>query len=378
MDGLRTVAAADWNALHDGSNPFVSFEFLEGLERFGCVGQDTGWLPQYFLLHDSRGLVGAAPAWLKSHSYGEFVFDFAWAKAYERVGLNYYPKLVIGIPFSPVTGPRLLVRADADPIATRALLLDSIATYLAGADLSSAHLLFATEQDLQAANTAGWLLREDCQFHWRNRGYRNFAEYVGGFSAVYRKKTLRDRRHVTESGVRCVTRHGDELTNTELTRVHALIAQTFNARGNAPYVTRDFLTAMAQRLGRRMHTELALLDGEIVGVAVFFRGTDTLYGRYWGSDRFINSLHFELCYYRGIEYCIAAGIAHFDPGVQGEHKIKRGFGAQITRSAHLIREPRFRAAIADFLDRERSAVRTYARDVDSHLPFRAVPFEPDA
>ncbi len=374
LTSVAALPASSWDSLHDGGNPFVSHTFLAGLELAGCVGPHNGWQPQIFALYDERGLLAAAPGWLKNHSFGEFVFDFSWAQAYTRNGLHYYPKLVIGVPFTPVTGPRLLVRATADGPATRARLLAAILARASALDLSSVHLLFATAPDLAAAHVAGFLARQDCQFHWRNQGYASFDSYLETFSAHHRKKTRRERRYVAAAGVLFETRHGHELTTVEITRVHALIERTFNHRGQEPYVSAAFLARTARELGPRMMVQLARLGGEIVGTAIFFRGTDSLYGRYWGSDRFINCLHFETCYYRGIDYCIEHRIGHFDPGVQGEHKIKRGFGAHMTRSAHWIADPRFRAAIADFLEREARAVEEYAANVDDHLPFRQPDF----
>jgi uncharacterized protein len=339
---IADIAARDWDALHDGCNPFLSHSFLAGLEQTGCVGAHNGWQAQIVTLYDERGLLAAAPAWLKHHSFGEFVFDFSWAQAYARSGLAYYPKLVIGVPFTPVTGPRLLVRSDADGPSIRARLLAAILARAGELQLSSVHLLFVEAQDLAAAVDAGFLARQDCQFHWRNQGYANFDAYLAAYTAENRKKTRQERRYVAEAGVQFETRHGNELTDAEIVRVHALIERTFNQRGNEPYVSAAFLRRVARELGRRMVVQLAKLENEIVGTAVFFRGADSLYGRYWGSDRFIKCLHFEACYYRGIDYCITERIGHFDPGVQGEHKIKRGFGAHLTRSAHWIADVRYR------------------------------------
>lgn len=365
------MPAEAWDALHDGGNPLVSHAFLTALEETRCVGRHNGWEARIFVLHDRKGLLAAAPGWLKSHSFGEFVFDFSWAQAYARSGLEYYPKLVIGIPFTPVSGPRLLVRPDADAADARQQLLESIVSYTQRSQLSSIHLLFGQDDDLAACALAGFLARKDCQFHWHNAGYRDFEHYLQGFTAAQRKKTRQERRYVAEAGVRFATRHGDELTTAQIAQIHALIERTFNHRGQEPYVSAAFLTQTARSLGRRMMVQIAQLDDEMVGAAVFFRGADTLYGRYWGAGRPINCLHFETCYYRGIDYCIEHGLAHFDPGVQGEHKIKRGFGAHVTRSAHWIAEPRFREAISQFLQREARAVDEYAQSVSAHLPFRS-------
>ena len=361
------------DALHDGSNPFLRHEFLGALELTHCVTAARGWVPNIITLRDAVGLAAAAPAYIKRNSYGEFVFDFGWAQAYERMGLPYYPKLVIGVPFTPVTGPRLLVRRDLDAAATRRALVAAIATELTTHNWSSAHLLFGCEADIRAARDAGWLSRTDCQFHWHNQGYRDFEHFLQTFSSAKRIKTRRERRRVAAAGVVFETRHGAELTEQELLDAHALITGTFNQRGMEPYVTPQLLLESAAAAGSQLMLQIARQDAQMVGVAVFFVGTDTLYGRYWGAARPIDCLHFETCYYRGIDYCIANNLAHFDPGVQGEHKIARGFGPAISQSAHLIADPRFRQAIRDFVEREAAGVRAYARDVAAHLPYRELP-----
>lgn len=368
---LAAVDAAAWDALGGDDSPFLSHAFLSLLESTGCVGGGTGWRPAHLTLGDAGDLRGAAPVYLKDHSWGEFVFDFGWAQAYARHGLRYYPKLLVGVPFTPATGARLLHRPGDDAIA--ADLVAALEAEVADRGLSSAHALFVSEADRDAFAARGWLIRRDCQFHWRNRDYADYEAYLAGFTAEKRKKTRRERRRCEENGIVFQTLHGDELAPEQLDLVHALHRRTFVAHGHEPYLNRAFFRAIAPRLGRRMMVKLALHGGEAVAVAVFFRSRDALYGRYWGAREDFHSLHFEACYHQGIEYCIEQGIARFEPGTQGEHKVARGFEPTLTWSAHHIPDPRFREAIAEFVQREAPAVEAYAADVDHHTPFRRPP-----
>lgn len=368
---VDSIPAAEWNALGDGRDPFTRHEFLVTLERTGCVGGETGWSPCFVTLRDLRGLAAAAPAWLKTHSYGEFVFDFAWAQAYARHRLAYYPKLVVGVPFTPATGPRLLVRADLDRAAMTQKLLDSIETTVREQGLSSAHVLFPCENDRAAlASRTEWLERRDCQFHWHNSGYATFEDFLASFTAEKRKKARRERRRVAEAGITFERRYGHELSREEILTAWTLHRVTFLRRGNEPYLGAETFIELARVLGESMLFVLARLAGEIVAVAVFFVGDDTLYGRYWGAAEQHHSLHFETCYHQGIEHCIERGIARFEPGTQGEHKVSRGFEPRYTHSAHYIVEPRFRAAIADYLAREIEAVEAYAAGIQAHVPYK--------
>lgn len=365
------LPAVEWNALGDGRDPFTRHEFLATLERTGCVGGETGWTPCFVTLRDARGLAAGAPGWLKTHSYGEFVFDFAWAQAYARHRLAYYPKLVIAVPFTPATGPRLLVRQDLPRGEVAARLLGAIESVVAEQSLSSAHLLFPDEAD-RAVLTGheAWLMRRDCQFHWTNRSYSTFDDFLSSFTAEKRKKARRERRRVAEAGIRFEARFGRELSREELLTAWTLHRITFLRRGNEPYLGAQTFVELAAALGDRMLFVLARLGDDIVAVAVFFVGHDTLYGRYWGAAEQFHSLHFETCYHQGIEFCIAHGLARFEPGTQGEHKVSRGFEPCLTHSAHFIGEPRFRTAIADYLQREGVAIDEYAAGIREHVPYR--------
>ena len=369
LESIDAVEAAAWNALAGTDCPFLRHEFLAALEHSQSVGAGTGWQPTHLVIEDNHGIAAAAPAYFKTDSWGEFVFDFAWARAHGEAGLPYYPKLVLAVPYSPVTGARLLLRPDADP-ALKVALLGAATSLVQERELSSAHVLFPDAADLALCIAAGWLPRRDCQFHWENRGYVDFEAYLATFTAEKRKKARRERRRVEEAGIRFRTLHGPDLTPALLETVYAFHELTFLRHGHIPYLNRACFAELARTIGDRLMVKLALQGEEPVAAAIFFRSDRVLYGRYWGSHDDFHSLHFECCYHQGIEYCIEHGLERFEPGTQGEHKISRGFGAAITASAHYIAEPRFRRAIADFLAREGKAVSAYADEVDRHTPFR--------
>jgi predicted N-acyltransferase len=370
---VRRIAAlppAEWNALTDGAYPFMRHEFFAALENTGCIGPATGWEACFVVLRDAAGLAAAAPGWLKSHSYGEFVFDFSWAQAYARVGQPYYPKLVVAAPFTPATGPRLLVRADLDRARVVPRLLEAITSLARANGLSTVHVLFPDGSDRDALESADWLLRRDCQFHWTNHAYADFDAFLGTFTADKRKKAKRERRRVAEAGVSFETRMGSAISPRELGRVWELHRDTFLRHGHEPYLSRGFFDEAVRTLGDALMFKLAVFGGKIVATAIFFVGRDTLYGRYWGASADFHSLHFETCYHQGIEFCIERGLKRFEPGTQGEHKISRGFEPTLTWSAHYVADARFRAAIGDFLRREAVSVDDYAAAVQSHVPYR--------
>ena len=370
FSSIDQLDSRQWNALTGGTYPFARHEFLAALEHAGCVGGGTGWQPHYLALRDAAGLAGAAAVYLKTHSYGEFVFDFGWAEAYERLGRRYYPKLTLAAPFTPATGPRLLVRGGLDQEAIAAQLLAALEGHAVAKGISSVHALFLDERAHAACAARGWLLRRDCQFHWSNRGYASFEDYLESFTAEKRKKARRERRRVAESGVHFETRFGGELDAPLLERIYALHRDTFVRHGHEPYLTPAFFAEIARRLPESLMVKLALHGRTLVAVAVFFRSTDTLYGRYWGAAADFHSLHFETCYHQGIEFCIEHGLQRFEPGTQGEHKVSRGFEPRLTWSAHFIADRQFRGAIAQYLEREGAAVENYALEVQEHVPYR--------
>jgi predicted N-acyltransferase len=374
---IDEINARQWNALGAENNPFLRHEFFAALEHTGCIGIGSGWEPCYFTLTDTAGLAAAVPAFRKTHSYGEFVFDFAWAQAYSRFGSRYYPKLTVAVPFTPATGPRLLVRPDLNRTAVARQLLAEIESYATSHSISSVHALFLDESAHEACQQAGWLIRRDCQFHWTNHNYASFEAYLQTFTADKRKKAKRERRRVAEAGIVFETRMGPDLDERTLDSVYAFHRDTFLRHGHEPYLTREFFTEAARTLGDALMVKLAVHSGKPVAAAIFFWSKSALFGRYWGSSQDYNSLHFEACYHQGIEFCIEHGVARFEPGTQGEHKVSRGFEPTLTWSAHFIANRRFRDAIEDYLAREGASVDAYAEEVQAHVPYRGKRTPPD-
>ncbi len=367
---IEELGAAQWNELGAADHPFTRYEFLAALEHTRCVGRGSGWEPCYLTLHDAGGIAAGAAAFVKTHSFGEFVFDVAWARGYERLGRRYYPKLTLAAPFTPATGPRLLVRADLDREEYAGRLLADLERYAASHGLSGVHALFIDETTRAACARRGWLLRRDCQFHWTNRGYASFEDYLATFTAEKRKKARRERRRVADAGVRFETRLGGQLDEALLDRIYALHRDTFLRHGHEPYLTRAFFGEAARTMADSLMVKLALHGRTVVAVAIFFVSAKALYGRYWGAAADYHSLHFEACYHQGIDFCIERRIERFEPGTQGEHKVSRGFEPAMTWSAHYIADPDFRAAIAEYLEREGAAVDAYALAVQGHVPYR--------
>ena len=384
LTSIADIDAATWNALTrvtgpgaaGGGQPFLRHEFLLALEESGCATARTGWAPQHLVLEDARGhALGALPLFRKAHSRGEFVFDFSWANAYAQHGLKYYPKLLSAVPFTPVSGPRFLVNPAADaPAVTRAMI--RLASDFARSErLSSWHVLFPCESDAQALEGAGLILRRDCQFHWYNRGYESFDAFLATFTAEKRKKAKRERRRVAEAGIEFDTRSGDEMTEAMWRTVYEFYADTFYRHGHEPYLNLQFFKRIAATMPETLMLKIARLGREPIGVAIFFVGEDALYGRYWGASGNYHSLHFETCYYQGIEYCIEKKLQRFEPGTQGEHKVPRGFVPTLMSSAHYVQDERFAAAIREFAVREARGVYSYAAAVNEHVPYHRAPDE---
>lgn len=366
-DAIAELPAAEWDALRAEANPFVSHAFLHALERSGCIRPDWGWQAHHLGLYEDGRLRAAAPLYLKGNSHGEFVFDWGWARAWERAGGTYYPKLLNGVPYSPVPGPRLLAGSGAHTLPLQRALIDAMRGEAARLGLSSVHANFLQPAEL-AAFGDDWLIRSDVQFHWHNRGYRDFPDFLAALNHKKRKNILHERRQVVASGLAIEWRSGDTLSGDEWRQVHALYAATFDMKGNHAALTMAFF----RRLGELEATaQLALArDGDaIVAMALFVQGGGTLYGRYWGASVEVPGLHFELCYYRGIEYAIAQRLARFEPGAQGEHKLARGFLPVRTHSRHYLPNPDFRAAVAAALASEAEAVDAYAAELQGHSPY---------
>jgi len=370
LESVGTVDRAAWNALAGAANPFVRHEFLTALETSGCVGPGTGWTPCPLVIEDDEGgaPAGAVPLYLKSHSYGEYVFDWSWARAYERAGGRYYPKLVAAVPFTPVSGPRLLAR-DVD--AATALGAATLG-FARDAGVSSLHWLFTDEHTTAGLEAHGLLRRTGVQFHWRNDGYGGFDDFLAALSADKRKKIRRERRRIHEAGLCMRVRTGHELCGDDWTRFHGFYRNTVLAHGGTPYLNNAFFVA----LGETMTAQVVLIEAtaadDVVAAALFLRGSDTLYGRYWGSAGHHDGLHFETCYYRAIEFAIESGLARFEAGAQGEHKLARGLMPTTTFSAHWFGDPSLARAVADFLHHERNGVSDYQEELAAHAPFRNV------
>lgn len=362
---LEAVPEAAWDALTDG-NPFVSHRFLSLLSQTGCAAPGTGWHPQFLLLRRGDELVGAAPCYLKTHSRGEFVFDQAWAHAFEQHGLAYYPKLLIAAPFTPVQGPRLLARDDE----ARAALAEGIARLCEVSQTSSAHVLFVQPQDREALAAAGFLVREGVQFHWHNDGYASPDEFLARLSHDKRKKLRQDSRYVAEAGITYEWLEGEALTEAHLAFFYGCYENTYREHGSRPYLSLAFFQrAHAERV---LHLVLVLAgrDGRPVACALNVRSEGALYGRYWGAVEFVKGLHFETCYMQSIAYCIARGVQLFEGGAQGEHKMARGLMPTRTFSAHWVADRRFAEAIEDFLARETTAIDGYVEQLEQASPFK--------
>ncbi|MGE5240448.1 MAG: GNAT family N-acetyltransferase [Bacteroidota bacterium] len=373
-ESLEQIPATDWNALAGDANPFLRHEFLHALEATGCVSARNGWQPRHLVIHSDgarRGrLLGAAPMYLKDHSYGEYVFDWAWANAYARAGLSYYPKLVVGVPFTPATGPRLLVLAGTDTAAIKKRLVQGALDVMQQSAASSLHWLFLTEDDACQLDADNHLMRTGYQFHWTNAGYRAFDDFLSTFTAQKRKKIKRERRYVQEAGIAMEALSGGAVTAAHWDVFYEFYHSTIRQHGAIPYLSRDFF----HRLGEAMREQVVLIFArrgvEYVAGALNLRGADTLYGRYWGSRGEFHSLHFETCYYSAIEYCIERGLKRFEAGAQGEHKLARGFTPVVTRSAHRLVHPQFNRAVADYLERERIDVASTMNELNEHVPFK--------
>ena len=359
---VGAIAAAAWNALSHG-DPFLSHAFLTALEESGSVGPGTGWSPAPLAVEREGKLTGAAPAYLKSHSQGEYVFDHAWADAWERAGGRYYPKLQIAVPFTPVPGPRLLGTASQQ-------LLGGAEALAVQNGLSSAHITFIDEAGAEECERRGWLIREGVQYHWFNRDHANFEDFLAALSSR-KRKTIRKERAAAGEGLTFKVLRGDEIRHEHWDAMWAFYQDTGSRKWGQPYLTRAFFDLVGETMGDSVLLFLACRDELPVAGALNFIGADTLYGRYWGALAEFPFLHFELCYYRAMEWAIDHGLKCVQAGAQGEHKVARGYEPVITRSAHFIPNASFRAAIAEFLEREREAVGEEAEWLREALPYRS-------
>ena len=368
---LQMVTPQEWNALGIEDDPFLNHAFLVALERNNCAGEEFGWYPQHLLVRDNTGLlIGAMPMYGKTNSYGEFVFDWSWAEAYQRAGRAYYPKFVVSLPFTPATGVRLLVRPGSPSRLIKDLLIDYAVKLAQQNGYSSIHWLFTAIQDAHALQAHCMILRQGCQYHWHNHGYRDFADFVSTFTARKRKKLLRERRRVGEQGIELQMVTGHEADDETWETVYRFYLATYERKWGMPTLNLEFFKEIAHSMGKRIVLILAKLNGNLIATAVSFRSDTVLYGRIWGCRHAYHSLHFEACYYQGIEYCISHGLKRFEPGAQGEHKIARGFLPVPTWSAHWIRDPDFQPVIAEFCARERRFMRQQYQQLNALAPYK--------
>ena len=373
IDNIASVKAEHWNQLIKESNPFIEHDFLNALEQHDCL-KEWGWQPQHCLLYDGEILIGACPAYLKDNSYGEFVFDWAWADAYQKNGLNYYPKLVTSIPFTPAQGPRLLAAENhkdkdgniVNPETIKQGLINALIAFSENNHLSSAHILFCEKEDIQILKKSGLMLRMDYQFHWRNNNYTSFDDFLSHLTSKRRKNIKRERRKVTEENIRIEIVSGENLDAEQWDLLYAFYRVTFMKKSGAPTLTLEFFKAIAHKI----IAVFAYHEKRTVAAAICFESKDKLYGRHWGCSDNYNNLHFEVCYYTGIEYCINKQLKVFEPGAQGEHKIWRGFLPTKTQSAHWIANDEFKVAIKDFLQRETVSMEHHGELLLESSPFK--------
>lgn len=364
---LNQLDAADWDAL-SGHHLLLSHAFLTSLHDTACVTPSTGWSPHYLLMHRGRMLCGAVPLYLKHHSRGEYVFDQGWAQAYQRHGLDYYPKLLSAIPFTPVSGPRLLARTQED----RVLLAKQLIELTQNNQLSSVHVLFPSADDKQALEQAGFMIRRDVQFHWHNQDYASYEDFLASLTQQKRKKMRQDSRKVYEQGLSFEHKQGQEITKQELDYFYQCYANTYQERGQHPYLNRDFFARLHEQTPESLVLILAQQHGQHVACALSLRDQHILYGRYWGCTQYVPGLHFETCYTQAIQFCIAQQLRFFEGGAQGEHKLSRGLLPTPTYSAHWIADPRFAHAIEEFLHEEAGHVARYQETLSSHTPFKTL------
>ncbi|WP_213876308.1 GNAT family N-acetyltransferase [Pseudomonas sp. dw_358] len=366
---LSDLPAAQWDALLPADQPFMRHAFLSAVEDSASLGKGSGWRPEHLLHVENGQLLAALPAYRKWHSYGEYVFDHGWADACRRAGIDYYPKLLAAVPFSPVSGPRLLAARPQDGLA----LLQALPGYLEIEDLSGAHINF-TDPALDAllAVEPDWLSRLGCQYHWQNRGYRDFQDFLDTLASRKRKQMRKEREQVAGQAIGFEWHAGHELVEADWDFVYACYANTYAVRGQAPYLSRAFFSLLAERMPEAIRVVFAVQGSQRVAMAFSLVAGDTLYGRYWGCLAEYDRLHFETCFYQGMDYAIAHGLKRFDAGAQGEHKLIRGFEPVITHSWHYLRHPGLRAAVNEFLDAERVGVLAYADEARGALPYRQV------
>ncbi len=364
---ISEIPANEWNALSGTADPFIRYEFLAALESHQCVGEQFGWFPYHLSVRDSKKqLVGLCPLYIKTNSYGEFVFDWSWASAYEQVGLKYYPKMVCSIPYNPVSGARLLSKDSA----IKSMMVKQIIKAAEKLKMSGMHWLFTTVEDTQICDNNDLQLRLGCQYHWKNQDYSSFNDFLSTFVSRKRKKVKRERRMVEEQNIVVDIVHGNDASEQQIEIAQQFYEDTFDRKSGVPTLNINFFKEICHTMGQQVVFMFALLEKEYIACAITLRGNDTLYGRFWGCKQEYNSLHFETCFYQGIEYCIENKLQKFEPGAQGEHKITRGFLPTKTWSAHWINNKEFREPIYAFCQREQHAMRDQCKELLTLSPYR--------
>ncbi len=381
VTGMDAYSQAEWSCLAGASreeatpyNPFISHAFLSSLEDSGCATRETGWLGQHLRLEAADGsLLGAVPCYLKSHSQGEYVFDHGWADAFERAGGRYYPKLQVAVPFTPATGPRLLVRQGADPLPARSALAEGLKALTDRLGVSSAHVTFAPQEEADLLEASGFLHRNDQQFHFLNPGYGSYDDFLAGLASRKRKTLKRERREALENGIAVEWLTGRELTERVWDDFFAFYMDTGGRKWGRPYLNREFYSLVGERMADDILLVMAKRNGRYIAGAINFIGSDTLYGRNWGCIEDHPFLHFEVCYHQAIDFAIARGLKVVEAGAQGEHKLARGYMPVTTHSVHYIAHPGLRRAVAEYLGGERRQVAAMGEYLAEHGPFRKEP-----
>lgn len=372
IDSILSVERETWNRLSGARLPFLRHEFLAAMESNGCLGETYGWLPRHLLLRDADDRVQAAsPCYLKFNSYGELVFDWSWADAYRRAGMDYYPKLVVASPYTPATGPRILTAEGTEHDRLAAALTQGAVQVAQRMGVSSLHWLFVSEEESRLLAASGMLRRTGCQFHWENAAYRDFEQFLSTLTSRKRKQIKRERRRVSDAGIRFRLLRGGEADEGDWQVFHRLYRSTFDKLGGIPTLSLEFFREIARTMGEQVLLVMAHDGDRVVAAAFNLVGDDTLYGRHWGCFEDYHSLHFETCYYQGLDFCIREGLRRFEPGAQGEHKISRGFLPTPTWSNHWIADAGFRTAIERFLQMETDGMGDYLDEMRDHSPYRS-------
>lgn len=366
---IKQIHPEQWNALVQDNNPFLRHEFLSALETHQCVGEQFGWYPRHIAVYQDDELVAAMPLYEKYNSYGEFVFDNAWVNAWQQHGLRYFPKLVSSIPYTPATGQRLLVKADLED-SHYSVLLNVLNEVAEKVDASGIHILFPESQELQWLSNQSLMIRHDCQYHWHNKDYHTFDDFLAQLSSRKRKNIVKERQSVKNAGVTLKRLDGHQAMDSDWKKMAHFYQRTFTEKWGTPTLNYGFFKEVAEKMPDQVVLILAEQDEVCIAGAMMYRSESRLYGRFWGCDKTIKGLHFETCYYQGIEYCIEQGLSCFEPGAQGEHKIARGFVPTLTRSAHLMRDEHFREAIEHFIEHEKKNVLSYIDETNQHLPYK--------